>query len=76
MSHRMPGTDLVEIDSLIEALNQMAGQLEDRLNTIVRQKNELAAVSPLIASLGKEARFRCICRRSNSSSVSLDPTHF
>jgi len=44
LSHRMPGTDLVEIDSLIEALNQMAGQLEDRLNTIVRQKNELAAV--------------------------------
>ncbi len=44
LSHRMPGTDLVEIDSLIEALNQMAGLLEDRLNTIVRQKNELAAV--------------------------------
>ena len=44
LSHRMPGTDLVEIDSLIEALNQMAGQLEDRLNMIVRQKNELAAV--------------------------------
>lgn len=44
LSHRMPGTDLVEIDSLIDALNQMAGQLEDRLNTIVRQKNELAAV--------------------------------
>ena len=44
LSHRLPGTDLVEIDSLIDALNQMAGQLEDRLNTIVRQKNELAAV--------------------------------
>ncbi len=44
LSYRMPGTDLVEIDSLIEALNQMAGQLEDRLNTIVRQKNELTAV--------------------------------
>ncbi|MFO7554898.1 MAG: ATP-binding protein [Desulfobacterales bacterium] len=44
LSYRMPGTDLVEIDSLIEALNQMAGQLEDRLNTIVRQKNELEAV--------------------------------
>jgi len=44
LSHRMPGTDVVEIDSLIEALNQMAGQLEDRLNTIVRQKNELSAV--------------------------------
>jgi two-component system phosphate regulon sensor histidine kinase PhoR len=44
ISHRLPGTDLIEIDSLIEALNQMAGQLEDRLNTIVRQKNELAAV--------------------------------
>ncbi|MBW2489957.1 MAG: PAS domain-containing protein, partial [Deltaproteobacteria bacterium] len=44
LSYRMPGTDLVEIDSLIEALNQMAGQLEDRLNTIIRQKNELTAV--------------------------------
>lgn len=44
LSHRLPGTDLVEIDSLIEALNRMAGQLEDRLNTIVRQKNELGAV--------------------------------
>jgi two-component system phosphate regulon sensor histidine kinase PhoR len=44
LSYRMPGTDLVEIDSLIEALNQMAVQLEDRLNTIVRQKNELTAV--------------------------------
>lgn len=44
LSYRMPGTDLLEIDSLIEALNQMAGQLEDRLNTIVRQKNELSAV--------------------------------
>jgi len=44
LSHRMPGTDLVEIDSLIETLNQMAGELEDRLNTIVRQKNELTAV--------------------------------
>jgi two-component system phosphate regulon sensor histidine kinase PhoR len=44
LSHRMSGTGLVEIDSLIETLNQMAGQLEDRLNTIVRQKNELTAV--------------------------------
>ena len=44
LSHRLPGTDLVEIDSLIEALNQMAMQLEDRLNTIVRQKNELSTV--------------------------------
>ena len=44
LSHRMSGTGLVEIDNLIETLNQMAGQLEDRLNTIVRQKNELTAV--------------------------------
>lgn len=44
LSHRLPGTDLIEIDNLIEALNQMAGQLEDRLNTIVSQKKELAAV--------------------------------
>ena len=44
LSHRMSGTGLVEIDSLVETLNQMARQLEDRINTIVRQKNELTAV--------------------------------
>jgi two-component system phosphate regulon sensor histidine kinase PhoR len=44
LSHRMVGTGLVEIDSLVETLNQMARQLEERVNTIVRQKNELTAV--------------------------------
>jgi two-component system phosphate regulon sensor histidine kinase PhoR len=44
LSHRMSGTGLIEIDSLVETLNQMARQLEDRINTIVRQKNELTAV--------------------------------
>jgi two-component system phosphate regulon sensor histidine kinase PhoR len=44
LSQRMSGTGLVEIDSLVETLNQMARQLEDRINTIVRQKNELTSV--------------------------------
>ena len=44
LSHRMAGTGLIEIDSLVETLNQMARQLEERVNTIVRQKNELTAV--------------------------------
>jgi two-component system phosphate regulon sensor histidine kinase PhoR len=44
LSYRLPETDLEEIGSLAETLNQMAGQLDDRINTILNQRNELEAV--------------------------------
>lgn len=39
---RIPNS--IEIGALAEALNQMAVQLEDRIRTVVRQRNELEAV--------------------------------
>jgi len=38
----VPGAE--ELNALAEAMNQMAVQLEDRLRTVVRQRNELEAV--------------------------------
>jgi len=42
--HRLPETDLQEIGSLADALNQMAAQLDDRIKTIINQRNELEAI--------------------------------
>ena len=44
LSHRLPGTDLVEIDGLVDAMNQMATLLDERIKTIISQRNELEAV--------------------------------
>lgn len=44
LSYRLPETDLEEIGSLAVTLNQMAAQLDDRINTIMNQRNELEAV--------------------------------
>jgi two-component system phosphate regulon sensor histidine kinase PhoR len=42
--HRLPETNLQEIGSLADALNQMAVQLDDRIKTIINQRNELKAI--------------------------------
>ncbi|MBW1958939.1 MAG: PAS domain-containing protein, partial [Deltaproteobacteria bacterium] len=42
--HRLPETDLEEIGSLADALNHMAVQLDDRIKTIINQRNELEAI--------------------------------
>jgi two-component system phosphate regulon sensor histidine kinase PhoR len=42
--YRLPETDLEEIGSLADALNQMAAQLDDRIKTIINQRNELEAI--------------------------------
>ena len=41
---RLPVSDLEELGSLSEAMNQMAGELQQRINTITQQRNELEAV--------------------------------
>ncbi len=40
----LPVTGAEEVAGLAEALNRMAGQLDDRLGTVVRQRNEQEAV--------------------------------
>jgi two-component system phosphate regulon sensor histidine kinase PhoR len=42
--HRLPETNLQEIGSLADALNQMAAQLDNRIKTIINQRNELKAI--------------------------------
>ncbi|MEM6333555.1 MAG: ATP-binding protein [Planctomycetota bacterium] len=44
LSQRVPETGPSPVRSLARMLNQMARQLQDRLSTVVRQRNELGAV--------------------------------
>jgi two-component system phosphate regulon sensor histidine kinase PhoR len=44
LSHRLPAPETEEMASLSEALNNMAAQLDDRMKTVVSQRNELEAV--------------------------------
>jgi two-component system phosphate regulon sensor histidine kinase PhoR len=43
-SHRLAGPDSEEMAGLAEALNQMASQLDNRIKTIISQRNELETV--------------------------------
>ncbi len=43
LSHRLPAADTEEVAALSAALNAMAAELDSRLNTVVRQRNELEA---------------------------------
>ena len=44
LAHRLPIPDSDELAGLAEAMNKMAGQLNHRIDTIVRQRNELQTV--------------------------------
>jgi two-component system phosphate regulon sensor histidine kinase PhoR len=44
LNHRLAVPDSEELASLVDALNQMAGQLDVRIKTIVGQRNELETV--------------------------------
>ena len=44
LAYRMPVPDTEEMRGLAEAMNQMAAQLDDRIKTAIKQRNELEAV--------------------------------
>lgn len=44
LEHRLTPTGFVEIDILSDSMNRMANDLSDRIETILRQQNELEAV--------------------------------
>lgn len=44
LSHRLPHSDLLELDALSQAMNEMALQLEGRIKTAINQRNEIEAV--------------------------------
>ncbi|MDL1968054.1 MAG: cell wall metabolism sensor histidine kinase WalK [Deltaproteobacteria bacterium] len=44
LAYRMPAPDTEEMRGLAEAINQMAAQLDDRIKTVIKQRNELEAI--------------------------------
>ena len=44
LDHPLPGSSVAEINGLAEAMNSMAAQLDERLRTVVQQRNEQEAV--------------------------------
>jgi two-component system phosphate regulon sensor histidine kinase PhoR len=44
LQYRLPDQDSVEIGGLADSMNSMAAQLDDRISTIIRQRNEQQAV--------------------------------
>jgi len=44
LSHRLPQRKIREIDELSRALNDMASRLEDRIQTVIKQRSEQEAV--------------------------------
>jgi two-component system phosphate regulon sensor histidine kinase PhoR len=44
LKHRLPVSGSEEMGSLAEAMNQMAAQLDERIQTIIRQSNEQEAI--------------------------------
>ncbi|NIQ94472.1 MAG: cell wall metabolism sensor histidine kinase WalK, partial [Desulfuromonadales bacterium] len=44
LDRRLPTTGAEEISALADSLNNMAGQLDERFQTVIRQRNELEAV--------------------------------
>jgi len=44
LDHPLPGSSVTEINGLAEAMNSMATQLDERLRTVVQQRNEQDAV--------------------------------
>ena len=44
LSHKLPAGNCQEIDAVAKAMNQMAGEIDERIHTISRQRNEQKAV--------------------------------
>jgi two-component system phosphate regulon sensor histidine kinase PhoR len=66
------------LDDLARALNEMATQLQDRILTITRQRNELKAVLSSLAEgvLAVDARGRIVSvNKAAARLLSIEPTH-
>ncbi len=44
LDHPLPDSTVTEVNGLVKAMNSMAAQLDERLRTVVRQRNEQEAV--------------------------------
>ncbi len=44
LSYRIPSSDIEELGSLADVMNEMAANLEERMNTVIHQRNEQEAI--------------------------------
>jgi two-component system phosphate regulon sensor histidine kinase PhoR len=73
---RVPAVGVVELDNLARALNEMATQLRDRIETITRQRNELEAIlssmTEGVFAVDSQGRLVNI-NKAAAQSLSIDP---
>ncbi len=75
---RVPGAGAAELDALAGALNEMATQLQDRIVTITRQRNEAKAILSSLSEgvLAVDSRGRVVnVNRAAAQLLNIDATH-
>lgn len=60
LSHKLPARHCLEIDAVVKAMNQMAGEIDERIRTISRQQSEqkavLSSMSEAVLAIDNEQR--------------------
>ncbi len=75
---RVPEAGAAELDELARSLNEMATQLQDRILTITRQRNELKAILSSLSEgvLAVDSRGRIVnVNKAAAELLNLDPSH-
>lgn len=75
---RVPAAGAAELDDLAKALNEMATQLQDRILTITRQRNELKAILASLVEgvLAVDSRGRIVSvNKAAARLLNIDPIH-
>jgi len=76
LTHKIPESHILELGSLAASMNQMAEQLDDKMQTVVRQRNEqeavLAGMTEGVLAIDSEARL-ITANRAAAEMFSLSP---
>ncbi len=78
LSHKLPVANCQEIDAVAKAMNQMAGEIDERIRTICCQRNEQKAVlsSMTEAVLAVDSQQRVITLNSAAADIiGVDKSH-
>ena len=78
MSHKLPVGNCLEIDAVAKAMNQMAGEIDERIRTISRQRNEHKAVLSSMAEavLAVDSKERLITLNASAADmIGVDSVH-
>jgi len=75
---RVPAAGAAELDELAKALNEMATQLQDRILTITKQRNELEAILSSLSEgvLAVDSRGRIVSvNKATARLLNIDPAY-